>query len=158
MARVAGVDIPNDKKVPYSIRSIYGIGPALAREITNRAGVDPDTRVRDLTEVELNHVREAVERGGYAIEGDLRREVGLMCPVHVADEGGAVRKGAESSIMSYLRMVGIDLGGAYVSRGEEPPPRLQRYSESGFDVVTEDKGAIGDAPRCSTRCARFLGR
>ena len=68
----------------------------------------------------------------------LRREVGLMCPAHVADEGGAARKGEESSIMSYLRMVGMDLGGAYVSRGEESPPRLQRYSESGFDVVTED--------------------
>ncbi len=78
MARVAGVDIPNQKKVPFALRAIYGIGPTLALDITDRAEVDPDMRVRDLTEVELDRLRNAVERGGgYTIEGDLRREVGL---------------------------------------------------------------------------------
>lgn len=77
MARVAGVDIPNEKKVPYALRYIYGVGTTLAREITARAQVDPDMRVRDLSEAELDRLRDAVERGGFTIEGDLRRVVGL---------------------------------------------------------------------------------
>ncbi|MBI4236011.1 MAG: 30S ribosomal protein S13 [Chloroflexi bacterium] len=77
MARVAGVDIPNNKKVPYSLRSIYGIGTTLAMKIVAAAGVNPDARVRDLSEEELAHLRDAIERGGYTIEGDLRREVGM---------------------------------------------------------------------------------
>ena len=77
MARVAGVDITNDKKVPISLRYIYGIGPALADRVVAAAGVDPDTRVRDLSEEELARLRDAIDRGGYIIEGDLRREVGM---------------------------------------------------------------------------------
>lgn len=76
MARIAGVDIPRDKHVEISLRYIYGIGPTLARQICERTGVNPDTRVRDLTEEEINRIRELVDRE-YKVEGDLRREVNL---------------------------------------------------------------------------------
>ncbi|MBI4497260.1 MAG: 30S ribosomal protein S13 [Chloroflexi bacterium] len=84
MARVAGVDIPNNKHIEISLRYIYGIGPTVASLVCREAGVDPNTRVRDLTEDELNRVRELVDRGlvhlngrtvEFRVEGDLRREV-----------------------------------------------------------------------------------
>ncbi len=75
MARVAGVDIPRDKRVVIALTYIYGIGKATAQEILAKAGVSEDTRVRDLTEDELGKIREAV--AGYTVEGDLRREVSL---------------------------------------------------------------------------------
>lgn len=74
MARIAGVDIPRDKRVEISLRYIYGIGPTLARKILAQTRVNPDTRVRDLTEEEVSRLRELVERE-YRVEGDLRREV-----------------------------------------------------------------------------------
>ncbi len=77
MARFAGVDIPNDKKVPYSLRSIYGIGPMVAGKIVQEAGVDPEVRVRDLSEEEVARLREAIDKGNYLIEGDLRRETNM---------------------------------------------------------------------------------
>ena len=74
MARIAGVDIPRDKRVEISLRYIYGIGPTLARKVLAQARVNPDTRVKDLTEEEVNRLRELIERE-YRVEGDLRREV-----------------------------------------------------------------------------------
>jgi len=75
MARIAGIDIPRDKRVVISLTSIYGIGKATAQEILEKAGVSEDTRVRDLTEGELGKIRQIVNE--YTIEGDLRREVSL---------------------------------------------------------------------------------
>ncbi|MDA1096737.1 MAG: 30S ribosomal protein S13 [Chloroflexi bacterium] len=72
--RLVGVDIPDNKKVPYSLRYIYGIGPTRAAQIVERAGVNPDIRVRDLSEPEVAQLREALDRSGFVIEGDLRRE------------------------------------------------------------------------------------
>lgn len=74
MARIAGVDIPRNKKLNIAIRYIYGIGPTNGAEAIRRANVDPETRVRDLTEDEIARLREVVERE-YLVEGDLRREV-----------------------------------------------------------------------------------
>lgn len=74
MARIAGVDLPRDKKVEYALCYIYGIGLPSAKEIVAEAGVNPDTRVRDLTESEISDLRKAIE-GGYRVEGDLRREL-----------------------------------------------------------------------------------
>jgi len=74
MARVAGVDIPNQKRVEYSLRYIHGIGPAVAKRVMEIARIDGNPRVGDLTEEELNRVRETVDRGGFIIEGDLRRQ------------------------------------------------------------------------------------
>jgi len=74
MARIAGVDIPRDKRVDIALRYIYGIGPSLARRIVTAANVSPQTRVRDLTDDEVTSIRETIDRG-YTVEGDLRREV-----------------------------------------------------------------------------------
>ncbi len=76
MARIAGVDIPRDKRVEVSLRYIYGIGPTLSRRILNTAAIDPDVKVRDLTEDEVNRLRDVIDKN-YVVEGDLRREVNL---------------------------------------------------------------------------------
>jgi len=75
MARIAGIDIPRDKRIVIALTSIYGIGNTSAKKILEEAGVSEDTRVRDLTEDELGRIRQAVNN--YTIEGDLRREVSL---------------------------------------------------------------------------------
>jgi small subunit ribosomal protein S13 len=74
MARIAGVDIPRDKRVDIALRYIYGIGPTLARRIVATANVSPETKVRDLTDDEVTRIRETIDRG-HIVEGDLRREV-----------------------------------------------------------------------------------
>jgi small subunit ribosomal protein S13 len=76
VARIAGVDIPRDKRVDISLRYIYGIGPTLARKVCAKTQVRPETRVRDLTEDEVARLREVVERE-HRVEGDLRREINL---------------------------------------------------------------------------------
>jgi len=74
MARIAGVDLPRNKRVEIGLTYIYGIGRSLSNEILTRAGVDPDVRVKDLTEAEVAALREIIDRE-YQVEGDLRREV-----------------------------------------------------------------------------------
>ncbi|NLI00910.1 MAG: 30S ribosomal protein S13 [Chthonomonadales bacterium] len=76
MARIAGVDLPRDKRIEYALPYIYGIGLSSARKIVAAAGIDPATRVRDLTESESSKLRELIERD-YRVEGDLRREISL---------------------------------------------------------------------------------
>ena len=76
MARIAGVNIPTQKRVEIGLRYIHGIGPAKAREIMEKVGILPDRRVHDLTEAETIHIREVIDRD-YLVEGDLRREVSL---------------------------------------------------------------------------------
>ena len=75
MARIAGVDIPNDKRVVISLTYIYGIGDSLAEKILADVNISVDTRVKDLTEEELTKIRNEVSK--YKLEGDLRREVSL---------------------------------------------------------------------------------
>ena len=75
MARIAGIDIPRDKRVVISLTYIYGIGKPTAQQILAAAGVSEDTRVRDLTEDELNRIRTEVDK--LKVEGDLRREISL---------------------------------------------------------------------------------
>lgn len=75
MARIAGVDIPRDKRVVISLTYIYGVGKTTAQKVLSGAGVSEETRVRDLTEDELNNIREQLDQ--YKIEGDLRREVSM---------------------------------------------------------------------------------
>ena len=74
MARIAGVDLPRDKRVEIALTYIYGIGRSSAKAILARTGIDPDTRVRDLTEDEITRLREIIERE-YKVEGELRAEV-----------------------------------------------------------------------------------
>ena len=76
MARIAGVDLPRDKRVEVSLTYIYGIGRARSQEILGQAGVNPDTRVRELSEAEVARLREIIDRN-YRVEGDLRREVAM---------------------------------------------------------------------------------
>ena len=75
MARIAGIDIPRDKRVVISLTTIFGVGKVTAQKVLKEAGVSEDTRVRDLTEGELAKIREAIAE--YTIEGDLRRETSL---------------------------------------------------------------------------------
>ncbi|GBC93330.1 30S ribosomal protein S13 [bacterium HR15] len=74
MARIAGVDLPRDRKIEYALPVIYGIGLSTARKILEKTGVDPNKRVRELTEEEVAKLRDEIERN-YTIEGDLRRQV-----------------------------------------------------------------------------------
>jgi len=76
MARIAGVDLPRDKRVEIGLTYIYGIGRPTAAKILEEAGIDPDTRVKDLSEEEVGAIRRIID-SEYTVEGDLRREVSL---------------------------------------------------------------------------------
>ncbi|RNC63027.1 MAG: 30S ribosomal protein S13 [Candidatus Dichloromethanomonas elyunquensis] len=76
MARIAGVDIPRDKRVEISLTYIYGIGVSQSNKILAKAQINPDTRVKDLTDDEVAKIREIIDKE-YKVEGDLRREVSL---------------------------------------------------------------------------------
>ena len=76
MARISGVDIPRNKRVEISLTYIYGIGNSASRSILTEAGVNPDTRVRDLAESEVMRLRQIIDRN-FTVEGDLRREVAM---------------------------------------------------------------------------------
>ncbi len=73
MARIVGVDLPKDKKVMISLQYIYGIGPSLSQRILNESEVNPDTKVKDLTESEVSRIRETIDKE-YRVEGELRKE------------------------------------------------------------------------------------
>ena len=76
MARIAGVDLPNEKRVEYGLTYVYGIGVTSSRKILTEAGIDFNTRVKDLTEDEEKKIREIIDRD-YTVEGDLRRQTAL---------------------------------------------------------------------------------
>lgn len=77
MARIAGVNIPDNKRAEISLRYLYGIGPARATLICEKLGIPKSMRMKDLTEDQLNAIRKEIEAAGYVIEGDLRREIGI---------------------------------------------------------------------------------
>jgi small subunit ribosomal protein S13 len=76
MARIAGVDLPREKRVEVGLTYIFGVGRSLSNKILAKTGIHPDTRVRDLTDLETSKLREILEKE-YKIEGDLRREIAL---------------------------------------------------------------------------------
>ena len=76
MARISGIDLPREKRIEVALTYIYGIGPARAAKVLETTQIDPDTRVKDLTEDQEAKLREVIE-GDYVIEGDLRREVAM---------------------------------------------------------------------------------
>jgi len=76
VARIAGVDIPREKRVEIALTYIFGIGPTSAKKIVERTNIDPDTRVRNLSEEEVNRIRTVIEAEGL-VEGDLRKEVSM---------------------------------------------------------------------------------
>jgi small subunit ribosomal protein S13 len=76
MVRIAGVDLPKDKRIEVAIRYLYGIGPTLGDRVLSQASIDPDIRVKDLTTEEASRLREVISKG-YVVEGDLRKVVDL---------------------------------------------------------------------------------
>ncbi len=76
MARIAGIDLPREKRVEIGLTYVFGIGRSSAAKILEETGVNPDTRVKDLTEEEVNKLREVIDKN-YTVEGDLRRSVSL---------------------------------------------------------------------------------
>ena len=76
MARIAGVDLPRDKRTEIALTYIYGIGLTSSKEILATTGISPDSRIKDLSDDEVTRLREVIDRN-YVVEGDLRREVGL---------------------------------------------------------------------------------
>lgn len=76
MARIAGIDLPRNKRVEVGLTYIYGIGLPTSQRILQRTGINPDTRIKDLSEAEVGQLREIIEKE-YTIEGDLRREVSM---------------------------------------------------------------------------------
>ena len=76
MARISGIDLPRDKRIEVALTYIYGIGPARAAEVLTKTAIDPDTRVKDLTEEQEAKLRDVIEHD-YIIEGDLRRETAM---------------------------------------------------------------------------------
>lgn len=75
MPRILGVDIPNNKKIEYALRYVYGIGPFRAKKLVEQAGIDPNARAHTLTEEQLNTIATHITENNFVVEGDLRREV-----------------------------------------------------------------------------------
>lgn len=76
MARISGVDLPSNKRIEVGLTYIYGIGPFTAKKILDESGVNPDTRVKDLTDEEISDIRKAIEKN-IKVEGDLRTEIAM---------------------------------------------------------------------------------
>lgn len=76
MARIAGVDLPKDKRIEIALTYIYGIGKSLSGEILSEAGVDPNLRAKDLSETDVSNIKKVID-DGYKVEGDLRKEVSM---------------------------------------------------------------------------------
>ena len=93
MARIAGIDLPKDKRVEIGLTYIYGIGRKSAKDILEKAGVNPDTRVKDLTDAEEQKLRDVIDN--YIVEGDLRRQTAL--DIKRLSEIGC-RKGSKKTI------------------------------------------------------------
>ena len=77
MARIIGVEVPPNKRIDIALRYLYGIGPRSSKDILERANIEPGVRAKDLTEQQLSQIVHAIQDGGYVIEGDLRRELGM---------------------------------------------------------------------------------
>ena len=77
MARISGVDLPRDKRIEIGLTYVYGIGRATSNRLLKEAGVNPDTRVKDLTDEEVGKIRDAIDADSILIEGDLRREIAM---------------------------------------------------------------------------------
>lgn len=75
MPRILGVDIPKEKRIEISLTYLYGVGRFLSNRILKEVGISPDKRAKDLTEDEISHITNTIQKGGYKVEGDLRREI-----------------------------------------------------------------------------------
>lgn len=75
MPRILGVDVPKEKRTEIALTYLFGIGRFLSNKILKEAGIDPNKRAKDLTEEEISHITNAIQKGGYRVEGDLRRDI-----------------------------------------------------------------------------------
>ncbi len=75
MPRIIGVDIPKEKRIEIALTYLYGVGRTLSNRILKEAGINPDKRAKDLTEEEVSHITNTIQKSGYKVEGDLRREI-----------------------------------------------------------------------------------
>jgi len=75
MPRILGVDIPKEKRVEIALTYLYGVGRVLSNKILKEAGIDPNKRAKDLSEAEVSHITNTIQKGGYRMEGDLRRDI-----------------------------------------------------------------------------------
>jgi small subunit ribosomal protein S13 len=75
MPRILGVDIPKEKRIEIALMYLYGVGRNMSNKILKEAGINPDKRAKDLTEEEISHISNTIQKGGYRVEGDLRREI-----------------------------------------------------------------------------------
>lgn len=75
MARIAGVNLPNDKRIQIALTYIYGIGPAISTDILTKTKISPDIRTKDLTDAQVQELRNEIEKGGHKIEGELKRDI-----------------------------------------------------------------------------------
>ena len=116
MARIAGVDLPREKRVEIGLTYVYGIGNKTAKDILAATGINPDTRVKDLTEDEVSLLRDYIEKN-YMVEGDLRRVTALnikrlienrLLPRHAPQEGPARSRTADQDKRPYQKRSGED--------------------------------------------------
>ena len=129
MARIAGVDLPRDKRVEIGLTSIYGIGRTSATKIVEKAGVNPDTRCRDLTDEEVKKLSEVITED-YMVEGDLRREIAMN--IKRLSEIGCYRG------IRHRRGLSEDQDQCKDQEGPEEDHRKQEeimYIDSGFSVM-----------------------
>lgn len=75
MARIAGINLPNEKRIEIALTSIYGIGPAISKEILTKTKINPNIHTKDLTDVQVQELRNEIEKGGHKIEGELKRDI-----------------------------------------------------------------------------------
>ena len=111
MARILGLDIPNEKRVEIALQYIYGIGPSIAKEILAKAKIDPGVRAKNLTDQDLSQIVNIIQNDGYLIEGDLRRDVsmnlkrlqGIRCYRGIRHQRGLPVRGQRTSTNARTR-------------------------------------------------------
>lgn len=145
MARIAGVDLPRDKRVEVALTYIYGVGPSRALQILRATNVSPETRVRNLSEDEVTRLREFVDRS-YRVEGDLRREVAM--DIRRLQEIGSYR--------GIRHRRGLPVRGqrsktnARTRKGPKKTVGVRRRTTTGFPAATPAATATAPAPKTSS--------
>jgi small subunit ribosomal protein S13 len=145
MARIAGVDLPRDKRVEVALTYIYGVGPSRALQILRATNVSPETRVRNLSEDEVTHLREFVDRS-YRVEGDLRREVAM--DIRRLQEIGSYR--------GIRHRRGLPVRGqrsktnARTRKGPKKTVGVRRRTTTGFPAATPAATPAAPAPKTSS--------
>jgi small subunit ribosomal protein S13 len=160
LARIAGVNIPTAKRVEVALTYIHGIGPAKAKEIIKKVGIDSARRVSQLTDAEVLHIREAID-ADFVVEGDLRREVSMNIKRLMGSDDSSSARAARTRSASLVRGE-VSIGTlnamtrapaevrwpmrlAWTSRGHGHAPSLAMLASSMATIVTSEAGVAGVA-------------